>query len=144
MPFTAGPVTVALGFASRDNPFNLSVLALGGGGYIDVEFGGNQLSRFEASMEFGAMIAVDFLIVSAEVHALGGVHFVKTDSITVDAFLRIGGSVDLFGLVSVSVELVVTLAYQGDSDPYRGATGTRWSAAPRSSSAWASPSFMSP
>jgi hypothetical protein len=116
VPFTAGDVTVSLGFASRDNPFNLSVLALGGGGYIDVELGGTGtgLSRFEASMDFGATLAVDFLVVSAEVHALGGVHFVKTDTtITLDAFLRLGGSVNLFGLVSVSIEMVIILGYDG-------------------------------
>jgi hypothetical protein len=117
VPFTAGPVAFSLGFASRDNPFNLSVLALGGGGYIDVEIGGTGLSRFEASMEFGATVAVDFLIVSAEVHALGGVRFVIDSSggPQLDAFIRIGGSVDLFGLVSVSVEVVVTLSYR-DAD----------------------------
>jgi hypothetical protein len=117
VPFTAGSVTVSLGFASRDNPFNLSVLALGGGGYIDVEIGGKGLSRFEASMEFGATLAVDFLIVSAEVHALGGVRFVDDSSggLQLDAFIRIGGSVDLFGLVSVSVEVVVMLSYR-DTD----------------------------
>jgi hypothetical protein len=111
VPFTAAPVAVSVGFASRDNPFNLSVLALGGGGYIDIGFGGNQLSRFEASMDFGATLAVDFLVVSAEVHALGGVHFVKTDTITVDAFIRVGGSINLFGLVSVSIEMVILLSY---------------------------------
>ena len=117
VPFTAGAVTMSFGFASRDNPFNLSILALGGGGYIDVEFGGNQLSRFEASMDFGATLAVDFLVVSAEVHALGGVHFVNKD---IDAFLRIGGSVNLFGLVSVSIEMVILLGYDEDRNALVG------------------------
>jgi hypothetical protein len=120
VPFGAGEVTVSLGFASRDNPFNLSVLALGGGGYIDVELGGTGISRFEASLDFGATLSVDFLVVSAEVHALGGVHFVKTDAIMVDAFLRIGGSVDLLGLVSVSIEMVIVLGYDGASNRLAG------------------------
>jgi hypothetical protein len=121
VPFTAGTVALSVSFASRDNPFNLSILALGGGGYIDVEFGGNQLSRFEASMDFGATLAIDFLVVSAEVHALGGVHFVNTDNtITIDAFLRIGGSVNLFGLVSVSIEMVILLGYHGDQNALVG------------------------
>ena len=120
VPFSAGTVAVSIGFASRDNPFNLSVLALGGGGYIDVAFGGTGLSRFEASMDFGATLAVDFLVVKAEVHALGGVHFVETDTITVDAFLRIGGSVNVLGLVSVSIEMVILLSYDDGDNSLTG------------------------
>lgn len=113
VPFSSKPVTMSLGFGRRDNPFNLSVMLLGGGGHIEVEFGGDKLTRLEASMEFGAMVAVNFLIASAEVHALGGVRFLKNgDNIEFDAFIRIGGSVDVLGLVSVSVELTVKLAYE--------------------------------
>ncbi|CAM3594579.1 hypothetical protein GCM10009865_38540 [Aeromicrobium ponti] len=107
------PVTMSLSFGRRDNPFNLSVLMFGGGGYIDVEFGKEGLTKFEASMEFGATVGIDFGIVSAEVHALGGVRFIKSgQNIELDAFIRIGGSVDIFGLVSVSVELYVELSYE--------------------------------
>lgn len=113
VPFGAGAVTVSLGFASRDNPFNLSVLALGGGGYIALELGknGTEVSRFEAAMEFGAAVSINFLVASAEVHALGGVRFLAP-SLEIDAFIRIGGSVDVLGLVSVSIDLVVLLGYQ--------------------------------
>ena len=37
VPFSPKPVMVSLGFASRANPFNLSVLMFGGGGYVDVQ-----------------------------------------------------------------------------------------------------------
>ena len=93
----------------------------GGGGYVDLQLGknGTKLSRFEASMEFGATVAIDFVIASAEVHALGGVRFVTQDTaggetIMLDAFIRIGGSVEVFGLISVSIELLVLLSYQAD------------------------------
>jgi hypothetical protein len=112
VPFSRNPVTVSLGFARRDSPFNLTVSMLGGGGYIDIQMGPTGLTRLEASMEFGAMVAVNFVVVSAEVHAFGGVRFLKSQSgISLDAFIRIGGTVEVFSLVSVSVELVVTLTY---------------------------------
>jgi hypothetical protein len=109
---------VSLGFASRENPFNLSVLAFGGGGYIEVQVGGEGLTRIEASIEFGASIEVNFVIASAEVHALGGIHFVKDTSgnIVLGGFIRIGGSVEVLGLVSVSVELVITMNYDSDGN----------------------------
>lgn len=119
VPFTKKPVTVSLGFASRENPFALTVLMFGGGGYIDVQVGGEGITRLEASLEFGAMIDIDLVVARAEVHALGGVHFLKSPdgSINLEAYLRIGGSVEVLGLVSVSVELVVMLTYE--SEPNR-------------------------
>src|SRR5262249_5381339 len=59
-------------------------------------------------------VAVNFVIASGEVHALGGVSFVKaaTGEIEVGGFLRIGGSIEVLGLVSVSVELLIVLKYE--------------------------------
>lgn len=118
VPFTKKPVTVSLGFASRENPFALTVLMFGGGGYIDVQVCGDRISRLEASLEFGAMVEIDLVIARGEVHALGGVHFVKQPdgSMELEAYIRIGGSVEVLGLVSVSVELVVMLTYKSEPE----------------------------
>jgi hypothetical protein len=119
IPFSRDPVAVSIGFASHDNPFSLSVLTFGGEGYVDVELG--KLTRFEASMDFGAVVAVNFIVVAAEVHALGGVHFLKSgDDVTFDAFIRLGGSIEVFGVVSVSIDLVVTLQYEESGNRLTG------------------------
>jgi hypothetical protein len=116
VPFDGKPVTVSLSFARRDNPFMVSVLAFGGGGYIDLTIGPAGLISLEASIEFGASIEVDFFVARGEVHALGGVRFVAAGgSIAIDGYLRIGGSVEVLGLVSVSIELMVTLSYRSDN-----------------------------
>lgn len=114
VPFERRPVTVGLAFASRDNPFHLSVLMFGGGGYIDLQFGAGGLSRLEASLDFGAAVAVDFVVARGEVHALGGVRLREQPGggIDVEGFIRIGGSVEVLGLVSVSIELVIGLRYE--------------------------------
>jgi hypothetical protein len=120
VPFGGDPVVVSIAFASRSNPFNLSVLALGGGGYlvVSIQDGGPSI---EASLEFGAMMAVDFAIASAEVHVLGGVRYVQQDSqVSLTGYVRIGGSIDILGLVSLSVELVVQLSYDSDSNELYG------------------------
>ena len=121
VPFDGRPVTVAISFARRDNPFNLSVLLFGGGGYIDLLLGPSGLLRLEASMEFGAAMAINFLVASGEVHALGGVRYVQRGAdLEVDGYLRFGGSVQVLGLVSVSVELVLTLHYDSALDKLWG------------------------
>jgi hypothetical protein len=113
VPFNGDPVSVSLSFATRANPFNVSVLAFGGGGYIDLTLGQSGITRLEASMEFGATLEVNFVIARGEVHALAGVRFTAAGgSIEIDGYVRIGGSVEVLGLVSVSIELVVTLEYE--------------------------------
>ena len=114
VPFQGDPVSVAVAFASRAKPFNLSVMMLGGGGYVDVELDGKGLRRLDVALEFGASVAVDFVVASGEAHILGGIRFqlLPDESVELVGFLRIGGSLEVLGLVSVSVELVLTLGYQ--------------------------------
>jgi hypothetical protein len=114
VPFQGDPVSVAVAFASRAKPFNLSVMMLGGGGYIDIELDGRGLRRLDVSLEFGASVAVDFVVAKGEAHILGGIRFelLSDQSVRLVGFLRIGGSLEVLGLVSVSVELVLALGYQ--------------------------------
>jgi hypothetical protein len=123
VPFAEKPVTVVVAFASREQPFALTVSGFGGGGYAAVEIAGTTPAKLELSLEFGAMLAVDFVIAKAEVHALGGARFVHdagNGTTALEAFIRIGGSVRLLGLITVSVELRVTLTF---ADPPPKLTG---------------------
>ncbi|OXM69589.1 hypothetical protein [Amycolatopsis vastitatis] len=114
VPFDDRPVSVSVSFAERRTPFALSVLMFGGGGYIEIAFDRDGLKRLEAALEFGAIVAIDFLVASGEVHALGGVRFaLEPDrSVTLTGYLRVGGCVEVLGLVSVSIEMRIELAYQ--------------------------------
>ncbi|WP_316762515.1 hypothetical protein [Streptomyces herbicida] len=113
VPFDGRPVSVAFGFASRRNPFTVTVLMFGGGGFLELELDHTGLRRLEGALEFGAMLAVDFVVARGEVHALGGVRFELAGSnVALSGYLRIGGCVEVLGLVSVSVELCIELAYQ--------------------------------
>src|SRR6266540_2105979 len=110
-----------IAFRSRANPFNLSVLMFGGGGYLELEVNHRGLQRLEASLEFGASVAINFIVASGEVHAMGGVRFVLEDGqVQLTGFLRFGGSVEVLGIISVSVELLVTLSYDTVSNEMYG------------------------
>jgi hypothetical protein len=114
IPFDGRPVEVGIGFATRDKPFSLSVLSFSGGGYVDVRLGAGG-PRVEASLEFGAQVSVDFVVARGEVHALGGVQYVQDGAhVALSGYLRIGGSVSVLELISVSIELRIALAYQFD------------------------------
>jgi hypothetical protein len=117
VPFNGDPVSLELAFASKPEPFVLTVLAFGGGGYVELAIDHTGLTRLEAALEFGAVIALDFVVASAEVHALGGIRFAiqPGGAVALTGYLRIGGVVDILGLVSVSVELRIELSYQSQS-----------------------------
>jgi hypothetical protein len=118
VPFDQRPVSIELAFASREDPFNVSILGLGGGGYIDIALDKTGLKRLEFSLEFGASLEVDFFVASGEVYAMGGIRVVKDNGFQIGGYLRFGGMVEVLGLVSVSVELLVTLTYIEESvDP---------------------------
>ena len=121
VPFDDRPVTLSLGFASREKPFNLSVLVFGGGGYVEVEIDKTGLRRLELALEFGASVAVDFVVARGEVHALGGVRILKDgDKFALAGYLRFGGSVSVLGLVTASIEVLVELTYDGERNEMSG------------------------
>lgn len=120
VPFDERPVTIGLAFASHEDPFNVSILALGGGGYVDIVIDRTGLRRLEISLEFGASLEIDFFVATGEVHAMGGIRVVEEDGPSLSGFLRLGGMVEVLGLVSVSVELVVTLTYESETNALVG------------------------
>ena len=122
IPYDASPILLELGLSSRAKPFALSVLMFGGTGYAELELDNGGIRRIEAALEFGAMMSVDFLVAHGEVHVLGGIRFEvrPNGSVSVSGYLRMGGSVDVLGLISISIELVVELAYDSDSNALVG------------------------
>lgn len=126
IPFNPPGVRIVLGFASRAEPFALSVLALGGGGYVRAvlnsgAFGDDAgVEELEIALEFGALLAVNLGIARAEVHAVGGIRLVSSPSWTFTGYIRLGGSVELLGLISVVVELRLELAYDIDDNTMWG------------------------
>jgi hypothetical protein len=80
------------------------------------------LTHFDIGLEFGALMAIDFGVVSAEVHAFGGVRFALAEdgSVSLTGYIRIGGSVNILGLVSVSVEMCIQLSYDSRTNALVG------------------------
>ncbi|WP_317621084.1 hypothetical protein [Streptomyces sp. CBMA123] len=119
------PIVMDFAFGTRERPFLVTVSGFGGGGYLELGLsaGGTDsgLQTFTGGIEFGASVAMDFVIVSAEVHVFGGVVFAKNRTDTeITGYLRIGGSVSLLGLISVSIELTLALAYDATTGSLSG------------------------
>jgi hypothetical protein len=116
------PLVVDFSFGTRERPFLVTVSLFGGGGYLEIGINAQGLQRFVGGIEFGASVAMDFVVARGEVHVLGGVVFVlQGSSMQITGYLRIGGSVSVLGLIKVSVELTVSLTYDQQQNALIGA-----------------------
>ena len=128
LPFDGSPPTAKFNFAEKQNPFNLTVSLLGGGGFLAVEVSTHGVQMIEAQLEFGAFAAIDLGVASGSVYVKGGFHFYwsgssdGTDpnahgSVELDAFVELGGHLSILGLISVSLVFHVDLSYAEIDSP---------------------------
>ncbi len=116
LPLSVRPITIDFAFGTRNRPFLVTVMGFGGGGYLELGIRaggeGSGLERFVGGIEFGASVAMDFGVAFGEVHVFGGIVFVKQGSaISITGYLRLGGSLRVLGLITVSVELTISLTF---------------------------------
>jgi hypothetical protein len=115
IPFISEPLTVRFNFCERQSPFMLTVSAFGGGGFFAITLDPQGVHSLEASFEFGASIAVSFGVASGGVYVMAGIYFKmesNPDKAALTGYFRMGGEVDVLGIVSVSLELYLSLTYE--------------------------------
>jgi len=120
--------TVALAFSTRESPFHLIVYIFGGGGFLGLKIGASGLLVLEASIEFGAQAKLDLGVASGAVHVFAGIYFklekkeievcvggknIKKDtlSILLEGYVRMGGHVNVLGIITITVEFKLSLQY---------------------------------
>ncbi len=112
--FTPNPVRFRFEFSSREHPFLISVSLLGGGGFFGLTVGPDGVEILEASIEVGANVSISVVVASGNVHIMAGV-YLKYDLVGHDSqltgYLRAGGSLDVLGLISASVEFYLGFTY---------------------------------
>jgi hypothetical protein len=124
LPFTGDPLRFRFNFCSPDNPFALTIYCLGGGGSFGISLGLDGVEEIDASFEFGAEISLDFGVASGGVHIMAGFKFMLTkvatgDDIKLTGYLRIGGSLSVMAIISVSIELDMSLTYENNAGTKR-------------------------
>ena len=117
VPFDERVLAVRFEFCRRHEPFLLTVSALGGGGFFSIELDARALQRLEAALEFGASLSMDLGVASGGVHVMAGIYlaYESEKGVGLTGYLRAGGNVSVLGLVSVSIELNLSLAYEAAS-----------------------------
>jgi hypothetical protein len=118
IPFIGDPLTFSFAFATRENPFNLTVSLLGGGGFFGLELTPKGVRMLEAALEAGARISVDFGVASGSISAMIGIYFRieklsdDKNQILLTGYFKVHGQVDVLGLITASITLTLELTYQ--------------------------------
>jgi hypothetical protein len=113
IPFLGKSVTVGFSFCTRERPFTLAVAFLGGGGFFGIRLSPQGLEVLEMSLEFGAIIALDFGVASGSVSAMAGVYIrLEGEAGSLTGYFRVRGEVDVLSLISACIELYMSLTYE--------------------------------
>jgi hypothetical protein len=126
-----GPVGFRVSFSERYHPFLVTYSLVGGGGFLGVSVNtkAKGIERVEGSLELGGNITISLLIVEANAHVLLGFYFGLTQDdegqhLEFTAYIRVGASVDLFGLIGISIEMYLGLTLGIDNPKVPGRLGT--------------------
>lgn len=117
LPFSGDPMRARFAFCERDNPFQLTVYAFGGGGYASLAVGLDGVEQLEFAFEFGASVALDIGVASGGVEVMAGIYIGMTDEkCELSGYLRMGGELNVLAIVRVSIEFYMALTYDTDSN----------------------------
>src|SRR6185295_14133809 len=112
LPFLGGAASLRFAFCEKDHPFLLTVSLFGGGGFFALELDTEKVTNVEASLEFGAAIAINLGVASGKASITAGVYYQKSGAgFQITAFFRAAGSLSVLGIITVSIELYIGLSY---------------------------------
>jgi hypothetical protein len=112
IPFSNQPVRFRFAFGERHDPFRVTVSAVAGGGFVGIGVGADGIESIEASLEFGGNIAINLGVASGGVSIMGGFYIGSlADTLNFSAYIRACGSVEVLGLICVSIEFYLSLGY---------------------------------
>lgn len=116
VPFLGDALTVGFNFCTRERPFRLTVMAIGGGGFVAIRLSPEGLVVLEMALEAGASLSLNFGVASGSVSVMVGVYLrLEGDAGSLTGYFRIRGEVDVLGLISASITLELSLVYEFDS-----------------------------
>ena len=116
LPLLTGKPVVDFAFAERAHPFLLTVSLLGGGGFLHVQLDTEGMKMLEAAFEFGANASINLGVATGGVHIMAGIYFsMQVDAgktkATLQGYLRMGGELSVLGIISISLEFVLSFTY---------------------------------
>ncbi|MCS5733441.1 hypothetical protein [Herbiconiux daphne] len=113
VPFLGESVSVGFDFCSRERPFTLTVLCIGGGGWFGLRLSPKRLELVELGLEAGAYLSVDLGVASGSISVAIGIYLrLEGDAGSLTGYFRMRGEVNVLGIASASLELAIVLTYE--------------------------------
>ncbi len=113
LPYLDGQPGFEFAFAKRNSPFLITVECLGGGGFVHLIVNASGVQLVEGALEFGGEFSLDLGVASGSVHAMAGIYFkLAGTSSDLTGFVDIGGEVSVLGIISISLDLNLSLSYE--------------------------------
>jgi hypothetical protein len=112
VPFLGEAVTVGFNFCTKDAPFRLTVLAIGGGGWVGIRLAPKGLVLLEMGLEAGASLSLNLGVASGSVSVMIGVYMrLQEEQGQLTGYFRIRGEVEVLAIASASITLELSLTY---------------------------------
>lgn len=117
LPFDDRPVRFRFGMSGLDDPFSMTVMGLGGGGWFTDDLGLDGIERLDIAGFFEAKAAVDFGVASGGVSVKAGFQFSvgapapeQTAVLELTAFVSVNGNVEVLGIASATMDVYMGLS----------------------------------
>jgi hypothetical protein len=116
--FAGRPAELTFGLSRPESPFLISYSVFGGGGFFKLSIktgtlaAGDSRLGIEASLEFGAVVAVDLVLARGVAQVMVGIGFIlQNETLTLEGRLRIHGLLEVLRIVSISVDVQLKIHY---------------------------------
>ncbi len=123
------PVTTTLSLGTRDNPFTLTIMGIGGFGSLEIEAAPHPAGLVRIEVIVGVIIEIAIDVVVAKGSLSAGFSLAlevekknvlnsatgqqeEVDEVTVTAALDCVGEVEVLGLITITIEFLLALEYQ--------------------------------
>ncbi len=121
LSFDGTPLRCQIGISDENHPFLLSSGIYGGGGFLQLQLGLDGVQVLEGALEFGVCAAISIGPVGGYGYVMAGIYFhVGGDQAIVCGFLHAHGHMDIFGIISLDIDLYVTLCYMSNPNRVHG------------------------
>ncbi len=109
------PITTTIGVNSPNDKFVVAVGIFGGRGFFNLTTTPKQIQIIDMAIEFGGYLGIDLVIAKGEVFLMAGFRYTynfREKRMSFEGYLICGGSVTVFGFITVSVTFYLGLRYQ--------------------------------
>lgn len=113
LPFNGDPVRCEFGLSDQQNPFLLSAGIYGGGGFLQLQLGLDGVQLLQGALEFGVVSAISIGPLQGTGFVVAGIYFrIAGNDSQVCGFVHAHGHMDIFGIISLDVDLYVAICYE--------------------------------